>query len=415
MAGPRILVSHAAPDDAFAQALVAGVRAAGVDAWCDEQQLDWGALRAALDRELPTRPVFVVILSPEALAAAGVQLAIAIADELTRTREVRERVAVMVRACAVPPELANFRLIDATQDAMDASVALLDQLGLSGSVAAGAALVAVRQTPAARPLTQNAAVLPPRFNELGYKGWRVGDAELILPPLCLVPDGPCVMGSQADPSEAPPHTISLPVFAIGTHPVLVAEYACFVRAGHALPANVGRITWEAQFSRLDHPIVNVSWRDATAYAAWLSQLTGQTWRLPTEAEWEKAARWDDARGHAREYPWGDHFESVRCNTRESTLGATTAAGTYPNGASPCGAQDMAGNVREWTSTLYAPYPYDAEDGRERADSHGERVQRGSSWFSFASDARAAFREWHAPEDVSAVVGFRLVLEAPPGV
>ncbi len=223
------------------------------------------------------------------------------------------------------------------------------------------------------------------------------------------------MGSQADPSEAPPHTISLPVFAIGTYPVLVAEYACFVRAGHALPANVGRITWEAQFSRLDHPIVNVSWHDATAYAAWLSQLTGQTWRLPTEAEWEKAARWDDARGHAREYPWGDHFESVRCNTRESTLGATTAAGTYPNGASPCGAQDMAGNVREWTSTLYAPYPYDAEDGRERADSHGERVQRGSSWFSFASDARAAFREWHAPEDVSAVVGFRLVLEAPPGV
>ncbi len=415
MAGPRILVSHAAPDDAFAQALVAGVRAAGVDAWYDEQQLDWDALRAALDRELPTRPVFVVILSPEALAAAGVQLAIAIADELTRTREVRERVAVMVRACAVPPALADFRLIDATQDTMDASVALLDQLGLVGSVAAGAALVAVHLTPAARPLTQNAAVLPPRFNELGYKAWRVGDVELILPPLCLVPVGSCAMGSQADPSEAPPHTISLPVFAIGTYPVLVAEYACFVRAGHALPANVGRITWEAQFSRLDHPIVNVSWHDATAYAAWLSQLTGQTWRLPTEAEWEKAARWDAARGHAREYPWGDRFESVRCNTRESTLGATTAAGTYPNGASPCGAQDMAGNVREWTSTLYAPYPYDAEDGRERADSHGERVQRGSSWFSFASDARAAFREWYAPEDVSAVVGFRLVLEAPPGV
>jgi formylglycine-generating enzyme required for sulfatase activity len=74
---------------------------------------------------------------------------------------------------------------------------------------------------------------------------------------------------------------------------------------------------------------------------------------------------------------------------------------------------MAGNVREWTRSRYAPYPYDAGDGRERTDG-GERVQRGGSWFGFASDARCAFREWHAPADVSPVVGFRLLLEAPPG-
>jgi iron(II)-dependent oxidoreductase len=138
------------------------------------------------------------------------------------------------------------------------------------------------------------------------------------------------------------------------------------------------------------------------------------WRLPSEVEWEKAAAWDAARGQARRYPWGEQFASERCDTRESTLGATTAAGTYPNGASPCGAQDMAGNVREWTRSRYAPYPHDASDGREQMEASGDRVQRGGSWFGFASDARCAFREWHAPDEVSAVVGFRLLLEAPPG-
>jgi iron(II)-dependent oxidoreductase len=258
-------------------------------------------------------------------------------------------------------------------------------------------------------------VLPPQLEALGFAGWRGGEVEFIVPPLCLVPAGPFTLGSDEDANEAPRHALDLSAYAIATHPVLVAEYACFVRAGHRLPPDVGRVTWNAQFSRLDHPVVNVSWLDAQAYAAWLSRLTGQVWRLPSEAEWEKAACWDAAVGGARRYPWGDRFEGSRANTRESTLGTTTAAGTYPNGASPCGAQDMVGNVREWTSSLHASYPYDATDGRERADARGERVQRGCSWFGFASDARAAFREWHAAEDISPVVGFRLVLQAPPGV
>jgi formylglycine-generating enzyme required for sulfatase activity len=170
-----------------------------------------------------------------------------------------------------------------------------------------------------------------------------------------------------------------------------------------------------QFSRLEHPVVNVSWHDAVAYCAWLKDCTGEPWRLLTEAEWEKAARWDEKTRSARVYPWGQEFDPHRCNTRESSLGATTPVGLYPNGASPAGAQDMAGNVREWTSTRYASYPYERLDGRERADARGERVQRGGSWFSFGSDARCAFRDWHDPDETSAAVGFRLALEAPPQV
>jgi formylglycine-generating enzyme required for sulfatase activity len=220
------------------------------------------------------------------------------------------------------------------------------------------------------------------------------------------------MGGTAEASEGPVHVVDVPVFAITTFPIQVAEYACFVRSGHRLPPDVGRLTWSIQFSRLDHPVVSVSWADAMAYAAWLGARTSGRWRLPTEAEWEKAARWDGAAQRAREYPWGEAFDVVRCNTRESGMGNTSPAGTYPNGASPCGAQDMAGNVREWTSSRYAAYPYNPIDGREQPDAQGDRVQRGGSWFGFASDARCAFRDWHDPAEVSAVVGFRLVLEAP---
>jgi hypothetical protein len=412
MVSPRVFLSHCPADSAFGHALAADLRAVGADVWHDERDLPWEELRRALDRELPTRPFFIVVLSPEAVASDRVSLAVDSAIELMRTREVREAVAVIARPCPVPPALADFRCLDGTAGLEPIRAGLLAALGLTAEVSSDAALVPVGQSLPALASAWSPIVLPPRLDQLGFKGWRIGEVELIVPPARVVPAGPFLMGSREESAEAPVHPVTIPLYAIATYPVLVAEYACFVRAEHALPPDLGRITWEVQFSRLDHPVVNVSWHDAVAYAAWLSRWTGQRWRLATEAEWEKAARWDPGSGVARTYPWGDTFDSSRCNTRESTLGGTTPSGTYPNGASPCGAQDMAGNVREWTSSLYDAYPYDPGDGREQMDVIGERVQRGGSWFSFGSDARAAQRDWHAPDEVSPVVGFRLVLEAP---
>jgi formylglycine-generating enzyme required for sulfatase activity len=416
MTALRVFVSHDSHDNGFARALVAALRDAGADVWLDERDLSWHALRDEIDRELPTRPYFVVVLSPDALASAQVSLAIDIARELRGTKEVRACVAVLARPCPVPSSLSDFQILNGTSGLAAIHSALLDALGLSLGVAPSdeVALVPASQLPHAQAHARTPTVLPPRLQQLGYQGWQMGDTDIILPPLSLVPGGPFVMGSDEEPSEAPRHTVALSPYAIMTYPIIVAEYACFVRAGHPLPRDVGRITWSMQFARLDHPVVNVSWSDAVAYAAWLSQWTGQFWRLPTEAEWEKAACWDPATRSPRVYPWGNTFDSERCNTRESSISATTPVGMYPNGASPCGAQDLAGNVREWTHSLYAPYPYDPTDGRERHDARGERVQRGGSWFGFASDARAAFRDWHAPDDVSSVVGFRLVLDAPAG-
>ena len=165
----------------------------------------------------------------------------------------------------------------------------------------------------------------------------------------------------------------------------------------------------------DTPVVNVSWHDAVAYADWLTGLTGQLWRLPSEAEWEKAARWDPTTRIAYLYPWGDRFDHRRCNTNDGDKRGSTPVGAYADhhDASPCGAHDLAGNVWEWTSSVFKPYPYDPQDGREQQDSIGFRVVRGGSWHENASFARATCRhERHPPSFASRNLGYRLLLAAP---
>jgi formylglycine-generating enzyme required for sulfatase activity len=166
------------------------------------------------------------------------------------------------------------------------------------------------------------------------------------------------------------------------------------------------VDWAAQQQRPDHPVVCVSWQDALAYVRWLGQVTGQPWRLPTEAEWEKAARGTDG----RIYPWGNQWDETRANTTDGGAKTTTPIGAYAErgDASPYGVHDQAGNVWEWCSSLYQSYPYTAHDGRENLDSTGNRVLRGGSWGSGPWGARAAYRLAYGPDSLSNLVGVRLV-------
>jgi formylglycine-generating enzyme required for sulfatase activity len=163
------------------------------------------------------------------------------------------------------------------------------------------------------------------------------------------------------------------------------------------------------FNSLAQQVVGICWFEARAYCAWLSAQTGQTFRLPTEAEWEAAARGVQC----RRYAFGDDFDATRSNTFETHVRRTTPIGVFPRGETPEGLVDMTGNTWDWTSSLYTPYPYDAEDSREAPSPPGaRRVVRGGSWFHDQVYARAAVRLDVVPVNRLSTLGLRVARSSP---
>jgi toxoflavin biosynthesis protein ToxD len=208
--------------------------------------------------------------------------------------------------------------------------------------------------------------------------------------------------------EQPQHTITLPAFEMAHYPVTNMEYHLFVwTTSYRVPK--GWLGFHFPEDQANHPVVAVSRLDALAYCDWLNQKLGMkdpahAYRLPTEAEWEKASRGVDT----RLYPWGDEFDPWRCNTVESSKRGTTANGEYsPSGDSPFGCADMSGNVYEWTNSLLESYPYDPNDGREALRGVGRYVIRGGSWYYSHKLARCTAREAVVSTFTSPSLGFRL--------
>jgi formylglycine-generating enzyme required for sulfatase activity len=163
------------------------------------------------------------------------------------------------------------------------------------------------------------------------------------------------------------------------------------------------------FNHPAQPVVGICWFEARAYCAWLSAQTGQAFRLPTEAEWEAAARGVPC----HRYAFGGDFDAARCNTFETHVRHTTPIGVFPGGQTPEGLVDMTGNTWDWISSLYTPYLYDAADGREALSPPGaRRVVRGGAWNGGRGLARASFRGGDAPGDRSDNVGLRVVRSSP---
>ncbi len=250
------------------------------------------------------------------------------------------------------------------------------------------------------------------------------------PETVYIPSGPYLMGTDdpaAQPWERPQHSLDLPAYRIGRYPVTVREYAAFIKDQREHPAPPGWLNREPLADPLDHPIVNVSWRDAIAYCAWLSQRTKRRYTLPSEAEWEKAALsrqgdkvtgWQGNLVKGR-YPWGDEWSDGRCNAAGS---GTTAVTAHPAGASAYGVEDLLGNVQEWTRSLWGSqpgqpdfaYPYDPADGREVADpaqlpAQARLVHRGGSFRSLPADLRVTTRGNALPDSRLAWRGFRVAM------
>ena len=243
--------------------------------------------------------------------------------------------------------------------------------------------------------------------------------------IVLVPAGAFRMGTSADqaaalaqqfglaaglpPGETPQATLSVSAFYVDQTLVTNADYKMFVDAHPGWPVpylddslarsyNWDKTTRTFPAGRDAYPAVLVTWHDAVAYCQWAGG------RLPTEAEWEKAARGSDG----RIWPWGNAWDAAKLNSAEGGIGDATPVGHFPAGASPYGALDMAGNVWQWTSSLDQAYPYNSADGREDPNTAGLRVTRGGAWLFGAVANRTAMRNRFDPDSASLSIGFRCV-------
>lgn len=246
-----------------------------------------------------------------------------------------------------------------------------------------------------------------------------GLAEL-LPSFVAIPSVPFVMGTperalsdlarryggtrESYREETPQHTLTLPAFELARVPVTNALYAPFVaQTGARSP-----LPWKGSQppdALRDLPVVDVSLQEAQAFCLWLSEALGTmaSFRLPTEAEWEHAARGSDGRA----FPWGDVFDEGKANTREAARGLMPIGPDDDAGASPYGLLAMAGGVWEWTSSLDMSYPYNAADGREDSSAPGRRILRGGCYANPQGYARCACRFRLPPTVRNEFLGFRL--------
>jgi formylglycine-generating enzyme required for sulfatase activity len=213
-----------------------------------------------------------------------------------------------------------------------------------------------------------------------------------------IPAGEFTMGNDGgDEDEKPAHTVTLETFEMDMFEVTNADFAKFVEAtGYQTEAEkAGEAGWRAYAEGKDnHPVVKVSWNDADAYCRWAGK------RLPTEAEWEKAAKGEE--GFI--YPWGNEWDPAKANTKESGFRGTVAVGSFAEGASSYGVLDMAGNVWEWMADWYQPYPNSAY----KSDYFGEKfkVTRGGGWFQEENLVTTSNRSATDPSAANDDLGFR---------
>ena len=256
--------------------------------------------------------------------------------------------------------------------------------------------------PSEQPLARNAGMSVPLY----YPQSRLGDAPN---PMILIPAGEFIMGTNERlPDEGPQHKVTLGAYYIDKYEVSNLQYKKFNNATkRRSPRHFRNRTFPE--GKADHPVVYVSWYDAKEYCEWVGK------RLPTDQEWEKAAR--GTKGQM--FPWGDTFDVLKANTplrwqQIGLFGDTTPVGSFEAGKSPYGLYDVSGNVWEWTESWYYAYP----GNKVASESYGERYKtlKGGSWFdcSFYNcgiSAPVFNRAFFAPRTKNDSFGFRCAKDA----
>jgi formylglycine-generating enzyme required for sulfatase activity len=423
---PQVFISYSRKDQTFIERLAADLRDSNFEVWYDLSNLEGGSLwNKAIEQAIKDSQYVIVVLSPDAVDSEWVDAEVSFAKKLKK-----KIIPLFYRPCEIGLVYVNLNYIDVQGRkyienfnqilrALNApAVGRVPNPTPSVQLGQSQAKSLTYEMPAQKPIEQKKPVIEKpkpatvpqistnqKYTENGFLAEVVWGIEF-----ACIPAGKFLIGSRDDnklayDDEKPQYAVDIPYdYWMAHYPVTNELYNAYTEAkGIKHPVD----GWE---KKKDHPVVYVSWNDAMAYCQWLNQFLNSEFRnlnleirLPTEAEWEKAARGTDG----REYPWGNIFDKNKCNTSEGGKGATMPVGAYsPQGDSPYGCADMSGNVWEWTHSLYKPYPYKANDGRENERASDARALRGGSFILSEWYARCACRNSNVI--LSKLRGFRVV-------
>lgn len=425
----KVFISYSRKDFPFVKRLAADLKEAGVDVWYDMSNLGVGSRwRAEIETAIKTCQFVIVVLSPDSINSEWVEREFLFASNLGR-----QILPLMYRPCELPLNYVNINCIDVQgrnykksfQNILDAlnqptghTNVLLSNTKKSSFasrnayvfVLVGAILVALflsfpfvdkMLAPASFP-TETATLT----DKLAPAPLSIEITDIKNVPMVLVPEGNFIMGSDdGGKDQRPVHTVYLDSYYIDKFEVTNALYKACEDAGVCSPPKgYGSFTRQNYYDDpglKNYPVIYVDWGMAIRYCEWRSAT------LPSEAQWEKAARGNDA----SIYPWDGEVGCNRANYK-GCVGDTSEIGFYKNGVSAYGVFDMAGNVWEWTADWYAAYPGATTDASE---DYGEkfRVIRGGSYYSNFADIQTVNRWRISPMDFNDNIGFRCAKEVKP--
>jgi formylglycine-generating enzyme required for sulfatase activity len=468
----HIFISYSHRDTEYAHALAKNLQGMGFDIWIDER-LDYGSQwPQELQKQLDSCSAFILIMSPRSYTSEWVQ------SELQRARRKQKPVFPLLlegdepwlsvestqyydvrgglypdtkfytalknvmsptpvgRTLKMPKGSGKAKLTSSSQQNTGIMIALIGVVLVS---LVGFAILLVPRL-SAGPANPTSPALQPTDGETALEEPTsvlavTSTSESAQPPpvgnpgdyeMVLVPAGEFMMGGSAADEladcleyfhsecqlswfldEEPAHEVSVDAFYIDLYEVTNALYKTCEEEGVCKPPQSSlsnnRLEYYGNPEFDNYPVIKVDWNQAKTYCEWRGA------RLPTEAEWEKAARGTDG----RMYPWGGKLDETLANYHWN-VSDTTAVGSYENGKSPYGVYDMAGNVWEWVSSLYKPYPYAANDGRESLSATGPRVMRGGGWGQEGGNSvSVSYRFGYDPTNTNLDLGFRCAMNASP--
>lgn len=427
----RVFLCHASQDKPAARKLYQRLLAEEwIDPWLDEEKLlpgqDWDM---AIEKAVETSDAVLVFLSINSVTKEGYvqkELRFALDVSLEKPEETIYIIPLRLDECLVPRRLSRWQWVDLYRDrgyewllrGLELRAKERNVIAFRSEIAhsKNEKLVVENEKDQLQNSTKNKTV-----------AYQFGGVEFK-----LVPSGPFLMGSKltndlARPYERPQHSVNINYdYWMARFPITNSQFADFVEWTKC------DFTWSNKWkSKLDHPVVNIKMKDANRYCFWLTERykndlpNGLEFRVPTEAEWEKAARGS----LVYEWPWGNEFDKAKANCRENLSRDTSPVGMYsPVGDSPFGISDMAGNVWEWTCSEWKEYPYNNDVSIEYNIPLGDYVLRGGSYrekgrsirtttrakFSTIESAfsRDLFMAWaYTPINFSFydTIGFRVVL------